>query len=507
MGLLAAHEGGSPEAGEWAGGWSGRGQACKLPWPALAFLRGLWGIAVGRKDGQVLRRLPCPAAAEALAGCDDYENAAPLHAGPCAAPAIHRAVRADSVHANRPASPAVRSLLFSCCSKRSGGGGGGGDVGRCSGAPALHRDAGADGGPRLPGAAAQGRSRAPCATPLLLPFTLPNSASPARQATVPETPSPDVLTVSKPDHLPLGRRMAMAAAAAGRNVDDSSPGKGRVSKVPRVAGGAMAPPAAGGGHKNAYVAVCTQVLSGVPPGGSGRGGGMQSCHARRRQLACLTHWRQHIPTQARRSCLSPAALRPSITAGGAAVWAHPADSGGAGGARRAQERLPGARGGAPAHRAVLRDVRQERRRLHGPLHGWVDSGGRSAGERAVLEEARAGAALCRAVQRALRLSCHCAPTAPVLMQRRGCWRRWRPSATRSPSAPRASSAARTSSASWRAACEAAVAALGGGGNGMWRCQASTELWARGQRSKFRPGCGGPLYCRHCKTCTLVVGRP
>lgn len=69
---------------------------------------------------------------------------------------------------------------------------------------------------------------------------------------MPETPSPEVLTVSKPD-IQLGRRMHMAAA--GRNVDADSPAKGRVSKAPRT--GLMAPPAAGE-HKNAYLAVCTQ---------------------------------------------------------------------------------------------------------------------------------------------------------------------------------------------------------------------------------------------------------
>ncbi len=81
------------------------------------------------------------------------------------------------------------------------------------------------------------------------------------QATVPETPSPDVLTVSKPD-VPLGRRMHLAAA--GRNVDADSPAKGRVSKVPRTG---MIAPLAGGGQKNAYVAVCSQVrwLPSLPP--------------------------------------------------------------------------------------------------------------------------------------------------------------------------------------------------------------------------------------------------
>ncbi|PRW39278.1 dynamin-related GTPase isoform A [Chlorella sorokiniana] len=64
------------------------------------------------------------------------------------------------------------------------------------------------------------------------------------QQTVPETPSPDVLTVNKPDHL---RRAAMAAAA-GRNVDEDSPAKGRMAKVARTAGvGAMAPPPATAG--------------------------------------------------------------------------------------------------------------------------------------------------------------------------------------------------------------------------------------------------------------------
>ena len=48
---------------------------------------------------------------------------------------------------------------------------------------------------------------------------------------MPETPSPDVLTVNKP-------------AAAGRNVDDLSPGKGRVAKAQRTQ--ALAgPPATG----------------------------------------------------------------------------------------------------------------------------------------------------------------------------------------------------------------------------------------------------------------------
>lgn len=69
------------------------------------------------------------------------------------------------------------------------------------------------------------------------------------QQTVPETPSPDVLTVNKPDHL----RRAALAAAAGRNVDEDSPGKGRVAKVPRTA---MVPPAASAG--SAYLNVCHQ---------------------------------------------------------------------------------------------------------------------------------------------------------------------------------------------------------------------------------------------------------
>jgi hypothetical protein len=67
--------------------------------------------------------------------------------------------------------------------------------------------------------------------------------------TVPETPSPDALTVNKPDHL----RRAALAAAAGRNVDEDSPGKGRVAKMPRTA---VAPPPPAG---SAYLNVCHEV--------------------------------------------------------------------------------------------------------------------------------------------------------------------------------------------------------------------------------------------------------
>eukprot|EP00887_Chlorella_sp_A99_P005155 scaffold40.g5155.t1 len=76
------------------------------------------------------------------------------------------------------------------------------------------------------------------------------------QQTVPETPSPEVLTVNKPDHLG-GRKLHLGTAAAGRNVDEHSPGKGRVSKAPRV-GGAMGPPppVAGGAANSAYLGVC-----------------------------------------------------------------------------------------------------------------------------------------------------------------------------------------------------------------------------------------------------------
>lgn len=78
------------------------------------------------------------------------------------------------------------------------------------------------------------------------------------QQTVPETPSPDVVTANKPDHL---RRAAMAAAAAaGRNVDEDSPGKGRVAKVARTsaAAGGMGPPTTAG---SAYLSVCQQASS------------------------------------------------------------------------------------------------------------------------------------------------------------------------------------------------------------------------------------------------------
>ena len=68
--------------------------------------------------------------------------------------------------------------------------------------------------------------------------------------TVPETPSPDVLTVNKPDHL----RRAALAAAAGRNVDEDSPAKGRLAKVARTA----APPAPATAG-SAYLNVCHQV--------------------------------------------------------------------------------------------------------------------------------------------------------------------------------------------------------------------------------------------------------
>ncbi|KAI3431622.1 hypothetical protein D9Q98_004671 [Chlorella vulgaris] len=68
------------------------------------------------------------------------------------------------------------------------------------------------------------------------------------QQTVPETPSPDVLTVNKPDRL----RRAALAAAGGRNVDDESPGKGRLAKMPRTA---MAAPAVAG---SPYLTVCHQ---------------------------------------------------------------------------------------------------------------------------------------------------------------------------------------------------------------------------------------------------------
>ena len=77
------------------------------------------------------------------------------------------------------------------------------------------------------------------------------------QQTVPETPSPEVLTINKPDN--LGRKLDMAGAAAGRNVDDRSPGKGRVCKAPRVAGAMGPPPPVHGGAANsAYLSVCAQ---------------------------------------------------------------------------------------------------------------------------------------------------------------------------------------------------------------------------------------------------------
>lgn len=49
-----------------------------------------------------------------------------------------------------------------------------------------------------------------------------------------------------------------AAAAAGRNVDEDSPGKGRVAKVARTsaAAGGMGPPTTAG---SAYLSVCQQV--------------------------------------------------------------------------------------------------------------------------------------------------------------------------------------------------------------------------------------------------------
>ncbi|PSC67591.1 dynamin-related GTPase [Micractinium conductrix] len=84
------------------------------------------------------------------------------------------------------------------------------------------------------------------------PAGLGRAAFAETQQTVPETPSPDrhdVLgTVNKGDNL---RRAAMAAAAAaGRNVDDDSPSKGRAPKSAR-----MAAPAAGG---SAYLNVSHQ---------------------------------------------------------------------------------------------------------------------------------------------------------------------------------------------------------------------------------------------------------
>jgi hypothetical protein len=69
--------------------------------------------------------------------------------------------------------------------------------------------------------------------------------------TVPETPSPETLAVNKPDL----RRAAMAAAA-GRNVDEDSPAKGRMAKVARTA---MGPPGAAATAGSAYLSVCHQV--------------------------------------------------------------------------------------------------------------------------------------------------------------------------------------------------------------------------------------------------------
>lgn len=100
---------------------------------------------------------------------------------------------------------------------------------------------------------AEARSMCICACSLACPYKVP---FPSMHQTVPETPSPDVVTANKPDRL---RRAAMAAsAAAGRNVDEHSPGKGRVAKVARTstAAGAMGPPAAFG---SAYLGVCQQV--------------------------------------------------------------------------------------------------------------------------------------------------------------------------------------------------------------------------------------------------------
>ena len=52
------------------------------------------------------------------------------------------------------------------------------------------------------------------------------------QMTVPETPSPDLVSTGKAD-IPLGRRAQLTAA--GRNIDASSPAKGRMAKVARLA--------------------------------------------------------------------------------------------------------------------------------------------------------------------------------------------------------------------------------------------------------------------------------
>lgn len=74
----------------------------------------------------------------------------------------------------------------------------------------------------------------------------------ATQMTVPETPSPDVLTAKKAE-VPLNRQVRLLQAA-GRNIDAASPGKGRVAKAARLAGIVDA----GVSNKGGYVDVCAR---------------------------------------------------------------------------------------------------------------------------------------------------------------------------------------------------------------------------------------------------------